>query len=103
MVDLLTTYRVPCGLYVRKRTPIIIALFSYTLVFSLRSWCLYSAGWMFSCGSLASLRWGRFVQVQPPFHPCSSPNRKIHDFLAGWSTFSYKGALSNSKFVQFSN
>ena len=35
--------------------------------------------------------------------PCSSPNRKIHDFIAGWSTFSYKGALSSSRFVQFSN
>jgi hypothetical protein len=27
MVDLLTTYRVPCGLYVRKRKPIIICPF----------------------------------------------------------------------------
>ena len=75
MVDLLATYRVPCGLYVRKRKPIIIALFSCTLVSSLRSWCSYSAGWMFSCGSLASLRWGlestlpipQFMTLVTPF------------------------------------
>ncbi len=46
---------------------------------------------------------GDSYKYSPHFHPCASPNRKIHNSLAERSIFSYKGALSSSRFAQFSN